>query len=156
MGDLDFSINIDASQMLMELDEVDRKREDVEKKANKTIAFVKKSNTSVYRSALRMARASWQIMDTVFQAAGVSISYQFRALMAAAFGTIQVLIPIFAAEALTPGMQVQAGLGLFELAMAGIALNQTQQAQSDTDAMYRAGLSIINSVQMMIGRTNFL
>jgi hypothetical protein len=142
--------------MLMALEQVEQKREEVEEKAVKTVAFVDKTSKGAYRRALTMARGVWQITETVLSAAGVSMSYQFKALMSAAFGTISVLIPLLTATALTPGMQWNAALGFAELGLALQALTQTQQQQEENENMMRAGMSILNSVQMMFRGGSYL
>lgn len=156
MVDLDFKFQINAEELMKDLDQVDQQREQVEENTKRTISFVDRSTRQVYQSVLRMGRASWQIMDTVLSAMGITVDYTFRAIMSAAFGVAQVLIPIFTAESITPGMQVQAALGFLELGMAMAALGQSQQQQAESQQMYSASLSVINSIQMFVGRSHFL
>lgn len=161
MGDLDFSINIDATEMLMDLQQVDEVRQNVEAKSIKTIEFVNKTSLQAYKSSLALARGIWHITETIVSGMGGTISTQFKAIMAASLGLGTALYPVLHA-ALTTGLatlnpaQVAAAiLGITEVGMAMVSLAQADQEQKQLDMAWRTSISVMNSVQMMVRGFNF-
>lgn len=162
MGDLDFSISIDALDMLKDLKDVDIRREEVEDKARKTISFIDRESIKAYRKALRLARGTWQITEAVVRAMGGTISTQFRAIIQAGFGMVSTMIPILMAAkatglaSLNPYQVAMALLGMVEVAVALGQLGLAEQRIPGVEAAGREALSMLNSIQMMFGGLHFL
>lgn len=144
MGDLDFSINIDATEALKGLQDVEIERKAVEERAKKTVEFVSTMTKKTYRRIGIMARSAWMATQGILEASGVSISGMFAALLQSAISSIAVLTPLFAATA-TAGDYVRASVGFFEIMMTLSAMITAQAQKREAEAAMRDAMSIIGS-----------
>ena len=65
-----------------------------------------------FNKVMAGVHAVWLATQGLIRAAGGTVSTVFRALIGTVLGSITVLAPLFGAMELTPGMQIQAVLGL--------------------------------------------
>lgn len=94
----DLEIEIDARELLRDLEEVDKKRQEVEEKAANTISFINEGTKEAYYEGLERARAVWLTTRGVLKAGGASISSYFNLLIHTTFRTIEILTPLLTAK----------------------------------------------------------
>ena len=148
----DDQINVKVVVDDHQLDDAQTKGE----KVSNTIDFVEKKSKKAYRAAIASARAAWQIAEGVIMAMGGSISTEFKAVISAGFGMIQILTPILTAQSVSGWMSLQGILGLVELMTAITALASAQSQQSTLESDMRGVLTILNGVQSYIGSMSHL
>ena len=149
------TLEINADELIKALTEVDEKRKKIEEASKKTISFVKAESKITFGKVLQIAKTSWYIIDNLLQSMGSAVSAQFRLAINAAFSTIAIMRPIIAAEAVTPGMQIQAAIGMMQI---GLALNAIQSAQAREAGMGEMfdTMHMLRGIDTLIGYLEFL
>lgn len=109
-----------------------------------------------FMQVLSMARSAYTVGLGLIKMGGESISYFFRSMMSAAFGAIAILKPLLSAEAMVPGMQVTAALGLFELGVAVAAMVAAEMERTDIARGFRGAAMSLGALSQLIGDFYFL
>ncbi len=148
-------IVINAEEVLRALEQVDAKIEETEEKAEEVIEKIDTSTTASYNQVLNMARSTWLMTQGIVRAAGGAISATFRMAVGATLGAISMLLPIFTAEAVTPGMQANAILGMISIATAIAALSAAQKEEQELALQFRGANMALHGIQSIIGVLNF-
>ena len=142
--------------MFKKLGEVETYREEVETAAVKTIDFISAETRKAMQKTITMVRATWAITQGVLEAAGISVSSQFRMVMSAVLGSISMLMPILTAQTMTPATMFQGFMGLMELTAAIAALGVAESEFKQNEAAYFSAMRILNGVQALFGGMYFL
>ncbi len=148
-------IVINAEEVLRALERVDAKIEETEEKAEEVIEKIDTATTASYNQVLSMARATWLMTQGLVRATGGAISATFRMAVGTVLGAISMLLPIFTAEAVTPGMQAQAALGMISIGIAAAALAAAQQEEKELALQFRGANMALHGIQSIIGVLNF-
>lgn len=144
-------LDVDTSRAKDKLRKVENDRERVDRLVEDT----KKNASLSFNQVLSMAQQTWGVVDAMMRAMGINVSMQFRLLMRSGFAAIRVLTPLFTAEALTPGMQAQAALGMLNLILAAEAIKQAQEGETQAATQIAAATEGISGINSMIGSLNF-
>ena len=148
-------IVINAEEVLRALEQVDAKIEETEEKAEEVIEKVEEAAIISYNQVLNMARSTWLMTQGIVRTAGGAISATFRMAVGTVLGAISMLLPIFTAEAVTPGMQVNAALGMISIGIAIAALAAAEQEQNELALQLRGANMALHGIQSFIGAVNF-
>ena len=95
--------------------------------------------------------AVWLATQGVVRAAGGSISTVFRTVIGTTLGAISLLTPILTAQAVTPGMQIQAAIGFASIAVAVSALVAAELQQRELSDALRGANMALHGIQSLIG-----
>ena len=149
--DEEITLTLNADELLLELDKVEARANEVEN----TVAKVEEESEKSYTAVIGMVHAGWLATQGMVRAAGGTISTVFRTVIGTTLGAISLLTPILTAEAVTPGMQAQAAMGFASIALALSALVAAEaQEQEFSDALRGANMAL-HGIQSMIGMINF-
>ena len=146
---------IDTKKAHDDLEEVERHRDEAEKETKKIIEEVQKESQKAFRQAVSMMQSSWHALETFARIAGYSIPEITRAVVSGAFGAIKIFIPLLTAEAVTPGMQFQAALGMAQIAMTIAAAINAQREQEEQERIFNDINSAIGTINGLIGSFSF-
>ena len=102
-----------------------------------------------------MVHAGWLTTQGLVRAAGGTIQTVFRTVVGTTLGTISVLAPLFTAMEVTPGMQIQAGIGFLSLAMSISALVAAQAQEKEFSDALRGANMALHGIQSIVGSWNF-
>ena len=145
---INLKIEVDASQLIESME--------LAKETDKVIEFVSEKARKAMGKTITMIRATWAITQGVLQAAGISVSAQFRMIMSAVLGGVSMLIPLLTAQTMTPATMLQGFLGLMELTAAIAAMGVAESEFRQNEAAYFAAMRILNGVQALFGGMYFL
>ena len=152
MVDDKITLEINADELLREL-------EAIEIKANEIETIVEKAEDKAeisFTNVLSMVHAGWLTTQGLVRAAGGTIQTVFRTVIGTALGTAAVLYPLFTAMEVTPGMQIQATLGLISMGISLAALVAAQQEEKEFSDALRGANMALHGVQSMLGSMYFL
>ncbi|MFX1371333.1 MAG: hypothetical protein ACFFCE_05690 [Promethearchaeota archaeon] len=144
------NLDVDTTVAKQKLDEVENKRQQVETATNKTVQEVEEKTTYAYQKVLSMARSSYLAGAAFVRATGTSVSYFFTSLISAGISAISLLTPILTAEAVTPGMQIQAAIGFLNIGIATTALIAAQLEQSKIAQQLASANEGLHNIQTII------
>jgi vacuolar-type H+-ATPase subunit H len=139
-------INVDDS----EVEEADQKVEDLKEKAEKITEEVEEKASYSYNKVMLMARGAYMATAGLIRATGGTVSAIFRMAVSAAISAVAVFRPIIAAEAVTPGMQVQAAIGSANLLLAMMAIASATKKRSEVSHQILAISTALHGVSMML------
>lgn len=144
------TLDVDTSEAQRKLNEVEKKRQQVESAANKTVIEVDKKTTFAYQKVLGMARSAYLAGAAFVRATGTSVSYFFTSLISAGISAISLLTPILTAEEVTPGMQIQAAIGLINIGIATTALIAAQLQQGQIAQQLASANEGLHNIQTIL------
>lgn len=123
--------------------------------SDKVLNEVDTKSTMVFSKVLTGAQMGYSTLSSLIRAAGGTVSATFETVISAAFSVMGILSPIFSAEAVTPGMQVQAALGFLQLGLSLAAITAAQANQSKLSEQIRTSLSAVRNTSSLIGFMSF-
>ena len=143
IGDL----KIPKEQILQDIAKVDEQRKKLEEKLEETGEKTK----DTWMIAVGVAQASWNLMDGILTAAGVTISGVTRAVIQGAFSAVQIFTPIITAAAVTPGMQILAAIGAVQIGLAIAAAVAAEREQKEVQTGLTVASGMISNVVSFAG-----
>jgi hypothetical protein len=99
--------------------------------------------------------ASWLATQGIVRAAGGTIETVFRTVVGTTLGAISMLVPLLTAEAVTPGMQIQAAMGLASIAVAVSAMVAAELEQRELSDQLRGANMALHGIQSLLGVFSF-
>ena len=94
------------------------------------------------------------MIENIIVAAGGSVSSLVSNVIRGALTTIDILIPIFSAQALTVIGVAQAALGGFQIGLIISSIVRAGQVSTDIERRTQAGIRGLDGVLSIIGRFN--
>lgn len=91
----------------------------------------------------------------LIRAAGGSIETVFRTVIGTTLGAISLLVPILSAQAVTPGMQLQAAIGFASIGLAVSALVSAELDQREVSDALRGANMALHGIQSLLGVFSF-
>ena len=107
-----------------------------------------------FNQVMSMVHAGWLATQGMVRAAGGTIQTVFRTVIGTTLGAIQMLTPIFAAEA-TAGDYVRAAMGMASIVMALSALAAMQAGEQDISNQIRGANMALLGMQSLLGAFNW-
>jgi len=155
-------IDVDTTQAIDKLDEVNDKIEDTKDKLTQVLDDVDKKTQTSFNAVMGMMRAAYSGITAVVRIGGGTVSRVFATIISGALGATTVLYPVLQAAlttglaSLNPYQVAMAIAGMAELGISIAAIVAAQGNQTEINQKLSAGLSAVNSIQMFIGSMNFL
>jgi hypothetical protein len=149
--EINIHIHIDDT----EVEETDKKVEELQSKAAKVTEDVEREANISFNKVMLMARGSYMMMAGLIRASGGAVSSIFRMTVSAAISTVAVLTPLLQAEAVTPGMQIQAAIGLTNLGLATAAIIAASTKQAELSHQLMGITTSLHGISMMLGSFYF-
>lgn len=144
---IDIIVEVDTS----ELEAAEEKAEEIIETQEETIEEVEKKAHMSFNKVMLMARGAYMITAGIIRATGGTVSTMFRMAISAAISTAAFMYPLLTAESLTPGMQVQAAIGLINLAIAMEAIGMAARQQQELARGMMAINTTLHGMSMMLG-----
>ena len=148
---LQIPIDVDTTRAEAKLNELENKRQKVED-----------DSVASFNKVMSMARAAYSGISAVVRIGGGTMGQLFQTIVSGALGAATSLYPLLHAAmtaglaSLNPYQVAMAIAGMAELGISIAAITAQQLKQTEINSNLRAGLSLINSVQSIIGSLNFL
>ena len=149
------NLKLNTQELRQELKQVNNEIDETNQKGAVVLKNVQKNVKLTRQQVVGLAQASWGVITGMLEAAGITISTQFKVLISSAFAAINILTPLLTAQAVTPGMQIQAALGFINLALAVASIGFAQAQEAELAAQLASGMQALNSVNGMIGMMNW-
>jgi len=125
-------------------------------KLDEIIENTNKKSSETWMLAVGVAQSSWSLLESVLSSVGIAIPGMLRATVQGAFAAINIMRPLIAAEAVTPGMQIAAGIGFANILLAIAAASTAQTAAGEIEQqMKNATGNVLADVNSLIGEFNF-
>ena len=148
--DDEITLTLNAEELLLELDKVEARANEVEDIVEKT----EKASGVSFSKVMGGVHAMWLTTQGVVRAAGGSISTVFRTLVGTTLGAISTLTPIFQAEvAANDYVSAAMGMASIGIALAALAAAQAEEKQF-SDALRGANMAL-HGIQSIIGSCDF-
>lgn len=150
------SLEVSTQQAEQQLAALNAMVKNTQQNVQTVVEQVDKEISATYLKTVNLARNAYTIGLGLVKAGGGSVSYFFRSMISAAFGAIAILTPLIAAEAVTPGMQIQAALGSIELGVAIAATIAATIEQSEIARGLRGAAMSLGAIQSLIGSLDYV
>ena len=152
-----YIIELDADTTIanQKVDELENKVDNVVKLSDRMLLDVDNKTDITFNKVMTATRAGYSMVMSLITAAGGTVDVVFQSIIAAAFSTVGILYPLFVAQALTPGMQLQAIMGFMQLELAIISIVAAQQKQQDIINSLQKTSNVINSTGIFLGTLSF-
>ena len=154
---MSYIIELDADTTVAnkKIDELEKKVDGVVKLSDRMLLDVDNKTDITFNKVMTATRAGYSMVTSLITAAGGTVDVVFQSIIAAAFSTIGILYPIFTAQALTPGMQLQAILGFIQLELAILSIVAAQKKQEDIINSLQKTSNVVNSTGIFLGTLSF-
>jgi len=149
-------LDVDTTIGHRKLDVLEHRRNEVILMSDKVFRDIDTGTRLSAQKVLLAARQGYGILTSLITAAGGTVSTLFTASISAAFSVVAILTPLFTAEAVTPGMQVQAALGFLQLGLSIAAIVNAQSQQSAITNQIQGGLNALNGTANLVGTMSFM
>ena len=144
-------MEINAEDLLRELEAVEGRANEVED----IVEEVKETARSSLTQVMGGVHAAWLATQGIVRATGGTIETVFRTVVGTTLGAISMLVPLLTAEAVTPGMQIQAAMGLASIGIAVSAMVAAELEQRELSDQLRGANMALHGIQSLIGVFNF-
>lgn len=149
MGE-DFVI-INYLKAMEELEEVETRRKEVEKNAVDTIRKIDEEQTKAFMTAVSQMQSVWHATERIFSTLGMAFPKIMRTIISGSFAAIKTITAVLTAAELTPGMQIQATLGLIQIGFSMAAAIAAQKEEKIAQERFNDVNSILGTVNGLIG-----
>ena len=147
----EITLTINAEELYRELAEIEAKAQEI----RELIGQVEKESQVSFSQIMGAVHAGWLATQGMVRAAGGSIATVFRTVIGTVLGTISVLAPLFTAMEVTPGMQIQATIGMISLITSFAALEMAKRDEMEFSDQLRGANMALHGIQSLIGSFNF-
>ena len=151
MTDEGIVLKVNKEEIIQDLKEIKEEGKAVTKTVEKIVTEAKYSFTQIIGGV----HAVWLATQGAVRAAGGSIETVFRTLIGTSLSTVAILAPLLSAQAVTPGMQIQAALGFASLGLAISALVAAEAEEKEFSDALRGANMALHGIQSFIGVFNF-
>jgi len=124
-------------------------------RSDNVIETVNKSASVTFQKVVSIARGAYGVFENIAQASGATMSTLTKAIVMGMFGFIDILAPIIAGMAVTPGMQVRAVLAAAQMPIMITAAISAEMNQKRTENEVNVISSTLNWINSSIGRINW-
>jgi hypothetical protein len=150
-----YFLTIDVEKAIDDLEKVEEKRKEVEKDTKDAIKTVDKEVASMRRHAVNAMQGTWHALEGMMRSVGITMPQLLRSVISGTFAAIKLLTPILTAEAVTPGMQIQAAIGFSQVALSIVAAAAAQREAAEQENSFNNINSVLGSINSLIGAWNF-
>lgn len=137
------------------LNEDEQKIRDFKRNSDEVIETVNRSASVTFEKVVSIARGAYGVFENIMQAGGATMSTMTRAIVMGMFNFIDILAPIIAGMAVTPGMQIRAGLALAQIPIMVMAGKMAEINQIKTQTELNAVSHTLSWINSAIGRINW-
>jgi hypothetical protein len=138
-------------------EEAERDIEEVQQKIEETSEMWKEAKEEIddgmhqaFLQTINLARSAYTVGLGLVKSTGASVSYFFRSMISAAFGTIAVLEPLLVAKSLATYDYISMALGTAELAIAIGAVIAAEAEQTKIARGFRGAAMTIGGMSQII------
>ena len=147
VDDINIRIHIDDS----ELKTAKAEAEEYEEETPKMIEDVETKAKVSFRQVMLMARGAYMLTAGIIRATGGTVSTMFRMAISAFISAAAVMYPLLSAQAMLPGQQIQAGIGIGNLMIALMAIEAARTQQEGMARQLMAINTSLHGMSMMLG-----
>ena len=146
---------INTEKAIKELEKVEEKRKTVEKNSTETIAKIDDAQLKAFNRAVSAMQVTWHAAEGIARSLGIAFPKLMSTIISSAFTSIKLITSLLIAQSFTPGMALQAMLGLTQIAVSIGAAIAAEKGKKEMEENFRTVNSIFGSISGLIGAWSY-